>query len=223
MAKTTMNSSRVGDSLSERLSIIRSFYKNESYVWDIGCDHGDLGLSFRNESSVLEINLVDPSAPVIKSLELKLLDSYITIPKLNIHHKKGQELKIDNRKNIVFIAGMGGKQIGEVISCLISQMDPSSKIVLSPHKNILELRSLLHSMPVSLEEEILIFENHQFYQVMALRPDHSVDRSRVSPFGDAIWRSALGISYRDHLLKHFSSHRGDLSQEFIKYLNSLII
>lgn len=217
-----MNSSRVGDSLSERLSIIRSFYINETHVWDIGCDHGDLGLSFLNEPLVKEINLVDPSPSVIKSLQHKIKDSYITQKEINVINKKGQEIEIKSNKNLIFIAGMGGKEIGQIISSLISQIDHSSKIVISPHKNILELRSVLYSVSVSLVEEILVLENHQFYQVLVLKPDHLDDRRRVSPFGEDIWRGSLGISYRDHLLKHFSAHRGDLSQEFVKYLNSLV-
>lgn len=218
-----MSSSKVGDSLSLRLSKIRSFYQNEFYLWDIGCDHGDLGLSFVNSPSVEVINLVDPSISVKKSLELKLKDSYITKPLIEIKNERGQDLKITNdKKNLIFIAGMGGKEIGEIIYSLLPQLDSSSKIVISPHKNILELRSFLNSLPLCLEEETLVFENHQFYQIMVLKPDSSFDRKRVSVFGEEIWKSPLGISYRSHLLKHLPFHRGKLSQDFLKYLNSLL-
>src|SRR6476661_2613415 len=155
MARTTTSSSKsnrvgftkVGDSL--RLTKLHSYHSTEENIWDIGCDHGYLGSSFKDSEIVKAIHLVDPSGPVIQNLK----DSYISVPNLKIHHQEGQYLFIDSNSNLIFIAGMGGKEIGEIISHLLPQLDSTSKFVISPHRKILELRALLNVMPISLLSE----------------------------------------------------------------------
>jgi tRNA (adenine22-N1)-methyltransferase len=217
-----MSSSRVGVALSKRLSKIKSYYENERYVWDIGCDHGDLGLSFSNCDSVEAIHLVDPSSKVINQLKVKLKDSYITKQEILIHHENGQRIKINQKNNIIFIAGMGGKEIGEIIQSLLPLIDSTSKIIISPHKNILELRVLLNQLALSLIDEDLVFENNQYYQLIVLRPDLSFSTSRVSLFGSVLWTKEHSENYRNHLLKYFITHRGALSQDYVNYLKSLV-
>jgi len=216
-----MSSSRVGVALSKRLSKIKSYYENERHVWDIGCDHGDLGLSFSDNQLVEAIHLVDPSSKVIDQLQKRIKDSYITFPEIFITKKEGQKLTIEEKNNIIFIAGMGGKEIGEIILSLLPLIDSTSKIIISPHKNILELRVLLNQLPISLIDEDIVFENNQYYQLIALRPDHSVTSSKVSLYGSLLWTKEHGENYRDHLLKYFVHHRGALSQDYVNYLKSL--
>lgn len=213
-----MNSFRVGDRLSRRLKTLRNYHSEQKIIWDIGCDHGQLGLSFL-ESTVTEINLVDPSELVIKSLYTLPIDAYIQKGILKIHYKEGQKLNIDSINNLIFIAGMGGKEIGEIIVSLIPQLDDSSQFVISPHRKILELRSLLHSLPLSLISEQVIFEDGQFYQVLVLRPGRSGEK--VSLYGEKMWEGPEGREYLAHQLKVYKSHRDSGSQAYFDYLMSL--
>lgn len=222
MARTTTNSSskdREGDGLSLRLSTLKSYYSNEQVVWDIGCDHGLLGLSFAQTDTIKSIHLVDPSLSVIDVLYKKIKDSYISIPKIFIHHKEGQNLKIESNSNLIFIAGMGGLEIGEIISALHSQLDESSRIVISPHRKILEVRALLNSLPVSLLSEQVIIENGQFYQMMELRP--SPNGMKVPLYGNDLWKSPLGEEYRQYQLKYFDYHKDLAARAYVEFLKSL--
>lgn len=217
-----MTSSREKRSLSERLKAIHHCYRGEKNIWDIGCDHGLLGLSFVSTENVESIHLVDPSAEVVRVLKEKIKDSYITNPSLNIHHKKGQELKINLLSNIIFIAGMGGKEIGDIIRHLLPQVDETSKFVISPHRKILELRSLLYSLPLELISEDLIFEDNQFYQIMALRP--GTGNIKVSSFGGpGIWQSVNGKAYQIQQMAFFSLHKDKLSTEYVDFLKTLTV
>jgi tRNA (adenine22-N1)-methyltransferase len=214
-----MNFSRGGDSLSQRLKQIRSFYTDQKHIWDIGCDHGDLGLSFAADGNVQSIQLVDPSQAVVASLLKKIKDSYITKGFLNIVHQKGQEIVIAHPSNCIFIAGMGGKEISEIIQNLLPQLDESSRLIISPHRKILELRSLLNGLPMSLEGETTVFEDGQFYQVLCLIPQ--VTQERVSLFGENIWKGPVGESYRQHQIKYFTPHKDLASVAYVRYLKSL--
>lgn len=213
-----MSFSRVGDSLSERLKSIRHFHTNQRNIWDIGCDHGLLGLSFE-ASDVDSIHLVDPSKPVIDTLVNKLKDSYITKGKVFITHKEGQSLIIDSLSNCIFIAGMGGKEIGEIILHLMPQLDESSRIVISPHRKILELRKLLNKLPLSLIEEKVMIEDDQYYQILCLSPKEGGEK--VSLYGEELWNSETGENYRQHQIKFFTPHQDLASQNYVSYLSGL--
>jgi tRNA (adenine22-N1)-methyltransferase len=208
-----MSFSRAGDSLSFRLLKLHSYYNQEKHVWDIGCDHGHLGLSFSPLESVETINLVDPSQPVIDVLNQKLIDSYIS--KAKVFHLKGQDVTISSPSNCIFIAGMGGEEIGEIVSRLLPQLNSSSRIVISPHRKILELRSQLNKASVKLLSEEVIFENDQFYQIMCLSPGNGTP---VSTYGESLWVGENGAKYREHQLAHFSMHRDEASKAYVEFL-----
>ena len=217
MAKITTSSFKKGSALSARLQTLRSYHTNQKHIWDIGCDHGLLGLSFTHDD-VETINLVDPSGPVIERLILRIKDSDIPMHKINIFQNEGQKLNVSEKSNIFFIAGMGGKEIGEIIQNLHPQVDESSKIVVSPHRKILELRELLHSLPLFLEHEEVIEEAGQFYQILSL--SKNVDE-KVSLYGDTLWKTAVGKKYLGHQIKHFLNHQDLASRGYVTYLKSL--
>lgn len=198
---------------------MHNFYRFESCIWDIGCDHGLLGLSFTEIDSVKEIHLVDPSALVMKTLSAKLKDSYITKKDFIFCHEiKGQEIKLTTFSNLIFIAGMGGKEIREILIHLISQLKPQDRVVISPHRKILELREFLANSKLHLEEEMCLIENGQFYEVMVLGPTAS---KKVHPFGESIWKGAVGEKYRNHLIEAFTPHQDPLGQGLVSYLKAL--
>ncbi len=202
--------------LSQRLQALSSLIGVGEIVWDIGCDHGLLGLSFLNDPAIKVINLVDPSEEVIKSLKKQVIDSYITIPpNLIIHQLKGQQVKLERHKNCIFIAGMGGKEIKEILEAISPQLDTSDRIVISPHRKILELRQYLSTSSLKLIQESLIYENHQYYQVLALS---LIGDKVVHPYGNEIWEGELGKRYQEHILKEFKGHRNELSQGLVAYL-----
>ncbi len=153
-------------------------------------------------------------------MENKLVDSYITTPsKIKVHHNLGQEIRLDNFKKIIFIAGMGGKEMELIIQSLIPQMRPDDSLVLSPHRNFLSLRSFLEKTDLGLFEESVIKEDGLFYQVICLRKSSVLPK--IAPFGDNIWKGSIGEEYRQHILRTFSIHQDRSSKGLVAYLEQL--
>ncbi len=220
LVSTTMSSSkREGENLSARLARLRSFCPGTGHVWDIGCDHGLLGLSF-SQDPVTSINLVDPSAAVIENLKHKLRSnaSYITKAHVFLYENQGQKIKINSINNTVFIAGMGGEEIGLIVSSLLPQLDQTSLLVISPHRKVLELRKLLGSLELTLLHEEVLAEDGQFYPILVLAPGPGTE---VHPYGEKIWEGETGTAYREQQLLHFGVHRDEASLAFVGYLKSL--
>jgi tRNA (adenine22-N1)-methyltransferase len=203
--------------LSERLSKLHSYYKDSRSVWDIGCDHGQLGLSFGDVATVQELHLLDPSSKVITELK-KTIDSYITKGslKITIHEKRGQEVILNSDSKTIYIAGMGGEEIKEILMHLETQLSPHDQIVISPHRKILELRQYLHCSAFRLQDEVVLFENGQYYQIMALTFGGTGEV--VSSYGSSLFLKGVGPEYKAHQLQHFKQHKDPESKAYFAYL-----
>lgn len=206
-------------SLSLRLKTLAGYYHQSHLVYDIGCDHGLLGLSFLKQESVQGIYLVDPSIDVIRTLNT-YIDSYITDRDLiNVLHQKGQEVVLSSGSRTVFIAGMGGKEIQEILKNLITQVNPEDRIVISPHRNILELRAYLNESAFNLIEETSLFEDGQYYQIICLGTGKG--KGKVHPYGSEIWESEVGSDYKKHQIGTFSIHQDPLAKAYVAHLRQL--
>lgn len=205
-------------SLSHRLHSLARYYNNEECIWDIGCDHGQLGLSFAQDLRVKEIHLVDPSKPVIVKLH-QAIDAYISKGKVFVHHVRGQEITLRTCSQLIFIAGMGGREMGHILESLETKISPLTRIVISPHRNILELRERLAGSSFRLESEELVKDFDRLYQVMVLSKLATV--SAVSPYGKELWDHPLAQEYREQQLLHFKSHRDPRSEGYCRFLEQL--
>jgi tRNA A22 N-methylase len=114
---------------------------------------------------------------------------------------------------------MGGKEIGEILEVHHSQLDWSSRIIISPHKNILELRKKLAQLNYGVETEEIIKDQGRFYQVLVLSQNSELPL--ISPYGNRLWDHPLGREYRERELAHFSSHRDASSKEYCRFLEQL--
>ncbi|HXH29422.1 MAG TPA: tRNA (adenine(22)-N(1))-methyltransferase TrmK [Bacteriovoracaceae bacterium] len=201
--------------LSLRLKKLQQLQQGTEVIWDIGCDHGLLGTSFLTQPEIKKIHLVDPSEEVIN----KLRDTYITNEQISIHHGFGQSIELDKNTKTIYIAGMGGKEIKEIILNLIPQLSETDQLIISPHRKILELRKFLENSPLRCAHEEVIEEANQYYQILSLTLKKNYPE--VSPFGDGLWESVTGTSYRRHQIQSFSLHKDVASVEYVRYLRGL--
>lgn len=206
--------------LSRRLAALADYYHQSQFIYDIGCDHGRLGLSFTQTPSVEGIFLVDPSIDVIRTLN-NTVDSYITRQDfIRVLHSKGQDVVLVPGSKTIFIAGMGGKEIQDILKSLLPQLTIEDRVVISPHRNILELRAWLNESPFHLVDEKSLHEDGQFYQVIALTLAQS--SSKVHPFGSAIWEGSVGNDYKKHQIGSFSIHQDALARAYVAYLKTIV-
>jgi tRNA (adenine22-N1)-methyltransferase len=219
MGRITTNSfNSAGETLSLRLSLLRSFHSlHSSEIYDIGCDHGLLGLSFLAMPSVSAIHLVDPSAAVVEKLKIKA--AYITDPRIKIHHELGQNLKLGQSAKTIFIAGMGGKEIQKILINLAPQLNTEDRVVISPHRNVLELRHYLSSSDYRLIKEDLLEEQGHYYQLLCLSTANNL--GKVSLFGEEIWKAEVARAYHSKLLNAYQSHQDEQSRLFHAFLSIL--
>lgn len=114
------------------------------------------------------------------------------------------------------MAGFGAKAMIEGLQSL--ETASHLRVVLSPHRDYLDLRAYLRSQKWGLEHEEILLEDGQFYPVLVVAK--AADRE-VSLYGEEQWNSMAGEGYRERLLEKLSLHQNPQDQDYLKYLRKL--
>jgi tRNA A22 N-methylase len=114
---------------------------------------------------------------------------------------------------------MGGEEIKEILTHLESQLGVIDKIIISPHRKILQLRHYLNQSRFRLINEEVIFENGQFYQIMVLTCGGQGEV--VTSYGSSLFYKGQGPEYKAHQIHHFRAHKDPESEAYFAYLVTL--
>ena|SRR5690606_29631127 len=202
--------------LSKRLSCFAQFYTDQSIIWDVGCDHGHLGLSFINHKALPTIHLVDPSKAVSDKLITRIKDS--DIPRTKVFNKKGQDIKLNEGvSHFIFIAGMGGPEIINILENLLPQMKESDRVFISPHTKILDVRTFLSLKGHWLHQEGVILDGGVWYPFLLLGLNGDV----CSLYSPKLFETKEGQEYRKHLQEKLAKHQDQQSKEYLNFLSQL--
>lgn len=118
-------------------------------------------------------------------------------------------------RKIVFIAGMGGKEILSILRSLENKISFNDDIIISPHRDLIPLRKELNQSSFSLGKESLVWEEGRCYQILSL---NLRDKRKVHPYGEEIFQDE---KYLAHQIATFSAHQDVQSREYLRYLEGL--
>ncbi len=199
--------------LSLRLRTLFDLADRGGEFWDIGCDHGHVGLWATQRFS--RVHWVDPSPPVQDQLKQTIAAHIPEGFSFSLRCEKGEELKVPRSQHVFFLAGMGGKTIRRVLAHLRSQAAPDSQYLVSPHTELLAFRAWLREEAWGFLEERAVEEGGQFYQLFSLegRAGREVPR-----FGEGVWQGEVGSRHRERVLRDLAPHRNPADQELVAYL-----
>jgi len=147
-------------------SIISLVPKGTEVVWDLCCDHGQIGQVFLPENKVI---FIDQVAPIVERLRNKIAAS--DIPRLcyDIILKDATQFDypISSKNNCYIIVGIGADLLIKIL-----QKIPRNKqdtFIICAHQYSYKLREFLVNTPsLKLQKEILINEAGQFYEVLRM-------------------------------------------------------
>lgn len=144
-----------------RLNIIQKEIDACKIFADVGCDHGKISKYVLDNGLCDKAYISDVSATCLKKAEI-LLSDYIAKGKCISFVSNG--LREVPPADFVLIAGMGGKEIIEILSCDLDKIE-SSTLLLQPMKNSMEVREflLLHGFTILLD---YTFRDKLFYDII---------------------------------------------------------
>lgn len=199
--------------LSKRLQqIVQLVESHYTHIWDCCCDHGLLGTALLEEQAAPNIHFVDIVEPLVVAVESKLQQFYSeSISAWHVHCLDVAQLPLDKHagKHLVIIAGVGGDLIADFVQSIHDQF-PQLDIdfILCPVHHQFKLRQVLNQRNFGLKDEILVKENHRFYEVIFVSSQPNFN-AKVSLVGEKLWRAdspeqAFVIKdYLDKTLNHY--------------------
>ncbi len=155
--------------LGKRLSAVASEVDGKSMA-DVGCDHGKVSMACLLSGKVEKVIACDISS---KSLQ-KAIDLAEKLNVKNIEFRVGNGLQVisDGEVDCVVIAGMGGIEIMNILSHIPNGV---KILVLSPHRNTIELREFLSSREIYMDKDYVVKDGRKFYDVIVARLDSEKD------------------------------------------------
>lgn len=163
-----MNQLSFQDKLEEKITLrmrsIANFVTEGCHIWDIGCDHGLIGLYAFFTRAGKSLKLIDESSKVCARLA-RLKDEHLKDRhwEIEVVHNRGESMVPKSAGLSVILAGLGSKTIARVIKGLLLSPVKPSEFVVSTHTGFEVVRAILTEQGYCCVEKVLIFEKNQEY------------------------------------------------------------
>ncbi len=151
--------------LSFRLKKIKNLISSDSnIIWDLCCDHGQLGKSLLPNKK--KVYFVDIVPHIINSLEKS-----ISSKNCEFQIKDATEIRIENRiDESIVMAGVGGWTCIKILEALKNKYcNLKSEFILAPQKNLLTVKEYLLENEFTLISEDIIQDKKNYYNILKVR------------------------------------------------------
>jgi tRNA (adenine22-N1)-methyltransferase len=154
--------------------LIKIISNDTQYLYDLCCDHGEIGLAAAKRYPSLKITLVDTVETIVEKLVPKVTD----IPAFcNVSIQK-KDCRIANfkfhQKTQFILAGIGGILAVEILSNLLkreseSQVGGEAQYICCIHQNLENFKEFLKAKTdLVVKSKVIICDNKQFYEIFLL-------------------------------------------------------
>jgi len=156
--------------LSQRLKTIYQFSIPNVPLWDIACDHGQLGAYALTDNVVAEVHFCDQVPQIIDKIKKKYGED---LENVYFHAVPGENLSLDkNSQASIIIAGVGGETIIKILKSWDSFKHPGKlRYILCPHQSVFKLREELSQSNLKLYAEELILERGHYREILVLEEE----------------------------------------------------
>ena len=156
--------------LNNRLAAIAKYITPDSNVVDVGTDHALLPVFLiQNGLSPKVMGIELNHGPYLKAKNNIValgLDKHI-----DLYLGNGLEPVLNEKIDIVVIAGMGGKTIIDILKRGANVLKKVNKIILQPMNGCELVRSYLHyTKDLAIVDEDIIAESDKFYEIIIAEP-----------------------------------------------------
>lgn len=188
--------------ISNRLLTIASFIEDNSFVMDVGADHGQLEIYLQDNRKLNGIIAVENKVGPYSILKNALngTDARCIL---------GDGIKqITKEVDTVIIAGMGGNLIVDILKDDIAKLKNVKHLVVDAHRDNELVRRQIVGLGYKIDKEVIVFENKKYYFVISFKKGSAKYSDEQYEFGTC---------YKDPLFKQFKEFElNKLNQELLK-------
>ncbi len=180
--------------ISNRLKTIASFVEDESYVFDVGCDHALLDIFLVQNKKNIKVVASDINPNPLKFAE-KNIALYGVSDKVQISLGDGLT-NIPSSVDTIIISGLGGLTINDIFKRDIDKLANIKTIILSPHSDIYSVRKYVTSIGYKIVDEILLQDQKKIYTVIKFNKGQASYTEDELLFGPIILQNKTPLFYQ---------------------------
>ena len=151
-----------------RLEEIINLAEDNSIVADIGTDHGIVPYELIKSNKAKKVIASDISEKSLDKLREKL--DYLDEPeKIILNVSDGLDNLNEYQVDTVIISGMGGNLIVDILNKNIDVAKSANCLILGANNSLSVLRKFLHDNSFEIIEEVDLFENDKYYQIIKVK------------------------------------------------------
>ena len=206
--------------MTDRINYIVSFIPDCETFADIGCDHGYVSYEMLKRNKCKKVIYSDISEKCLKKAKT-LLAKYE-----ELEMAKGvvcDGFDPSTNCDLALISGMGGK---EIIKILSNRLNLPEKLVLSPQKNIEEVRAFVVKRGYHVDIDKTFYADGKFYDIMLLSKGNDKLTEDEILFGrtNILERGKDFIAFLEHKIQSLKSYivSEKMSQENRKKILKLV-
>lgn len=151
-----------------RLEEIIKLVEDNSIVADIGTDHGIVPYELIKSNKAKKVIASDISEKSLDKLREKL--DYLDEPeKIILNVSDGLDNLNEYQVDTIIISGMGGNLIVDILNKNIDVAKSANCLILGANNSLSVLRKFLHDNSFEIIEEVDLFENDKYYQIIKVK------------------------------------------------------
>ncbi len=151
-----------------RLEEIINLVDHNSIVADIGSDHGIVPFELIKSNKAKKVIASDISEKSLDKLREKL--DYLDEPeKIILNVSDGLDNLNEYQVDTIIISGMGGNLIADILEKNIDVAKSANCLILGANNSLSLLRKFLHDNSFEIIEEVDLFENDKYYQILKVK------------------------------------------------------
>ena len=151
-----------------RLEEIINLVEDNSIVADIGTDHGIVPYELIKSNKAKKVIASDISEKSLDKLREKL--DYLDEPeKIILNVSDGLDNLNEYQVDTIIISGMGGNLIVDILNKNIEVAKSANCLILGANNSLSVLRKFLHDNSFEIIEEVDLFENDKYYQIIKIK------------------------------------------------------
>lgn len=148
-----------------RLEEIIKLVEKNSIVADIGTDHGIVPYELVKSAKAKKVIASDISEKSLDKLREKL--DYLDEPeKIVLNVSDGLDNLNEYQVDTIIISGMGGNLIVDILNKNLDIAKSANCLILGANNSLALLRRFLHENSFEIIEEVDLFENDKYYQII---------------------------------------------------------
>ena len=151
-----------------RLEEIINLVEDNSIVADIGTDHGIVPYELIKSNKAKKVIASDISEKSLDKLREKL--DYLDEPeKIILDVSDGLDNLNEYQVDTIIISGMGVNLIVDILNKNIDVAKSANCLILGANNSLSVLRKFLHDNSFEIIEEVDLFENDKYYQIIKIK------------------------------------------------------